>query len=102
MNVIDINSNEFNEKVLNKEGKVLVDCYALWCGPCKMLSPVVDSVAQKIDNCIFYKLNVDENEDITVKYNILSIPTLLLFENGVLVKQETGFKSESELIDFIK
>ena len=64
MAVEKINENEFEEKIKNSEKKVLVDCYADWCGPCKMLSPIIDELAEEIDTVEFYKLNVDESAEI--------------------------------------
>ena len=93
--VIEISEKEFDEKI--KNGKVLVDCYAVWCGPCKMLSPIIDELAEEIESIDFYKLNVDEANEISAKYGIMSIPTLLLFENGILKKTMIGFKSKEDL-----
>ena len=93
--VIEINESEFDEKI--KDGKVLVDCYAVWCGPCQMLSPIVDELAEELNTISFYKLNIDEADEIPARYGIMSIPTLLLFENGELKKTMIGFKSKEEL-----
>ena len=98
--VEEINESIFKEKV--KDGKVLVDCYAPWCGPCKMLSPIVDEVASEIDDCTFYKINVDDAEEVSKEYGIMSIPTLLLFENGELKEKVVGFRSKEELIELVK
>lgn len=98
--VKEINENEFNEVI--KEGKVLVDCYATWCGPCQMLSPIVEEVANEVKTYNFYKLDVDQNENIASKYGIMSIPTLLLFEDGNLKETLVGFKSKEELISILK
>ena len=98
--VTEINQNEFDEKV-KQSGKVLVDCFAEWCGPCRMLGPVVEKVSEEIDSCLFYKLNVDNAEEISTKYGIMSIPTLLLFENGELKKTSVGYVGEEELKEFI-
>lgn len=98
--VTEINQNEFDEKV-KQSGKVLVDCFAEWCGPCRMLGPVVEKVSNEIDTCSFYKLNVDNAEEISTKYGIMSIPTLLLFENGELKKTSVGYVGEEELKEFI-
>ena len=88
MKVIEIKEDEFEDRIKNaKTGKVLVDCYADWCGPCKMLSPIVDAVAEETENCEFYKINVDGAGRIAEKYGIMSIPTLLLFKNNELVNQ---------------
>ena len=98
--VTEIKENEFGN--VTKNGKVLIDCFAEWCGPCKMLSPIIDELATEIDNCSFYKLNVDDANEIPIKYGIMSIPTLLLFENGELIKKSVGFKNKDELKEFIK
>ena len=102
MSVIEIKEEEFDEKIRNsKTGKVLVDCYAGWCGPCKMLSPIIDELAENIDTCDFYKINVEGASGIAEKYGIMSIPTLLLFENNQLINQTVGFMSRDELEEFI-
>lgn len=101
MSVIEIKENEFEEKIKNSKGKVLVDCYAEWCGPCKMLSPIIDQLAEEVDSCEFYKINVDEAAELAVKYDIMSIPTLLFFENGELKNTSVGFKSKEEIEEMI-
>ena len=97
MKVIEINNTEFDDKINNSKGKVLVDCFATWCGPCEMLSPVIDDLAKEMDNVTFYKLDVDSAEDIAQKYGIMSIPTILLFKDGNLIKKDVGFKPKEEL-----
>lgn len=99
MCVLEISESEFEEKI--KGAKVLVDCFAEWCGPCKMLSPIIDELAGEIEDCTFYKLNVDGAMQVPAQYGIMSIPTLLLFENGELVKKSVGFKTKEELKEFI-
>lgn len=96
---MEITENEFKNKI--SEGKVLVDCFAVWCGPCKMLSPIIEEVANEVTDCKIYKLDVDNAPNISKEYGIMSIPTLLLFEDGNLVKQNVGFISKEELIKFI-
>lgn len=95
-----INEKEFNEKI--SSGKVLVDCFATWCGPCRMLSPIIDELAGEVTDYKFYKLDVDENEELSRKYGIMSIPTLLIFENGELKQTLVGFKSKAELKEILK
>ena len=97
MSVIKISENEFEEKVKNSEKKVLVDCYADWCGPCKMLAPVIEELSEEVPDCEFYKLNVDESGEIAEKYGIMSIPTLLIFKSNELIDTLVGFRTKEEL-----
>ncbi len=96
-----IKDSEFNEKI-NVSKKVIVDCYADWCGPCKMLSPIFDELAEENKQCEFYKLNVDESNIIPRTYGIMSIPTILIFQNGELKEQLVGFKTKEELKNLIE
>ena len=96
-----INSEEFRKTIEETTNKIVVDCYADWCGPCKMLAPIMDEVSEELNNCDFYKINVDESGEIAAEYGIMSIPTILIFENGSLKTQTSGFMSKSELIEFI-
>lgn len=101
MSVIEINENEFEEKIKASKNKVLVDCYADWCGPCQMLSPVIDDLANDTENCDFYKINIDTAPEIANKYGIMSIPTLLYFKNNELKQKTVGFKTRAELEELI-
>ena len=98
--VTEITEKEFNDKI--SKGKVLVDCYAPGCGPCRMLGPVVEAVASENKEYSFYKLNVDDSEEVAVKYGIMSIPCILIFENGELKNISVGFKSKDELEELLK
>ncbi len=98
--VVEIKDNEF-EEVIKKDKKVIIDCYAVWCGPCKMISPIIDELASELSDCKFYKLNVDESEVVTSKYDIMSIPTILIFEDGILKNKAVGLRSKSELQELI-
>ena len=98
--VKEMNELEFNEII--KEGKVLVDCYATWCGPCRMLSPIIDEIANEKKEYKFYKLDVDEAGNISKEYGIMSIPTLLMFEDGNLKEKLTGFRTKEELDSILK
>ena len=98
--VKQITDKEFDESI--KTGKVLVDFYAEWCGPCKMLSPVVDELSEELKDISFYKLNVDESDEVVRKYNVMSIPTLLVFENGELKNTSVGFKNKDEIKGLLK
>ena len=96
-----ISEIEFDKKI-NVSKKVIVDCYADWCGPCRMYGPVVEEVSKEFVDYDFYKLNVDEAYDISRRYGVMSIPTTLIFENGELKNQLVGFRNKDELIEIIK
>ncbi|MBP3841421.1 MAG: thioredoxin [Bacilli bacterium] len=100
MKVVEIKENEFKDKIKGK--KVVVDCYATWCGPCRMLSPIIDEVASSLEDVEFYKLDVDDAEEVSREYGIMSIPTILVFEDGKLLKKQVGFIQKEELEEFIK
>lgn len=98
--VKQINSNEFKEVI--KEGKVVVDLFATWCGPCKMLSPILDEISEEIKTTKFYKIDVDDNQDVAREYNVMSIPTVLIFENGELTNKIVGLRSREDLVEQFK
>ena len=92
-----VNEANFSE-ILSANKVVLVDFWASWCGPCRMLAPVVEKLSQEMpDKFDFYKMNVDEENDLASQYGIMSIPTLLVFKNGEMVEQSVGVKGESQL-----
>lgn len=99
--VKEITESEFSN-VIKSNKKVLVDCYAPWCGPCKMISPIVDMLSEEIKDVSFYKMNVDNAQEMAVNYGIMSIPTLLIFENGEMKNRVVGFRSKGELEDLLK
>ena len=89
--VIDLNVDSFEEEVINSELPVLVDCWAPWCQPCLIVAPIVKEVAEEYQEKVkFYKLNVDEAQEIAARYGIMSIPTLLIFKGGEVVDQIIG------------
>ena len=102
MAVLEVNETNFKSEVLDYNGKVLVDFNAEWCGPCKMLAPVLEEIAEANNTIKFVSVNVDANERIAAEYNIMSIPTLLLFEAGELKEKIVGLRSKSELEDLLK
>lgn len=90
---------EFNEEV--SSGKVVVDFFASWCGPCRMLGPILDSVSKEIDDVKFIKVDIDELESLPREFDVMSIPTIMVFENGELKKRNTGYMEKEELKSFI-
>ena len=97
--VTEIKESEFEERI--KEGKVLVDFYANWCGPCKMLAPIIEEVSGEITDYTFYKLNVDEAQEISRKFGVMSIPTLIKFENGEQKEKSVGLLSKDDLVAWL-
>lgn len=93
-----LNMENFDEEVNNSEKLVLVDFYATWCGPCKMLAPVLENIAEEYQDKInVYKVNVDEEMELARKFNIVSIPTLIFFKEGKVAKTLVGLVSKSDL-----
>ena len=99
---ITVNMNNFDEEVLNSSVPVLVDFWATWCGPCRMLSPVIAQVAEeKADQIKVAKINVDENPELARQYGIRSIPTLMLFKDGELVNTSMGYMPKVQVEAFL-
>ncbi len=94
MAVISVNNESFETEVLKADKKVLVDLYADWCGPCKMMAPIVDKIAEENSEIKVCKINVDEAPEIAQKYDVMSIPTFLVFENGEKVASTMGYQTE--------
>ena len=95
--LVELTESNFQEEVLNAEGKVLVDFWAPWCGPCKMQTPILERLSQNGINAKIAKLNTDMNLSIARKYGISSIPTLILFENGEEIDRMIGVQPEESL-----
>lgn len=102
MAIIEVNKDNFEEEVLKSDKKVLVDFWADWCGPCKMLSPVIDKLAEELDDVKVCTVNVDTEPTISIEYNIMSIPTLIVFENCVEVNRSVGLVSKEEVLELLK
>lgn len=95
----EINDSAFNKEVIAYPGTVLVDCWAPWCGPCRMVAPILDELASEYRGRVkIVKLNTDENPGISSQYNIQSIPTMLIFRNGAQVDRMTGALPKQEIV----
>lgn len=97
-----INKDTFEKDVLENKKLVLVDFFATWCGPCQMLAPVLEKISNERNDIEIAKIDIDENMETAITYNIDVVPTLKIFKNGNIVKSLEGFKSEKELIEEIE
>ena len=98
MNVLKITNKNFEEEVLNSNKPVIIDFYADWCGPCKMMSPIIDNIAEENSNIKVGKVNVDEAGELAIKYNIMSIPTIIVFKEGKEYKKFVGVTSKENIL----
>ncbi|BAP58387.1 thioredoxin TrxA [Candidatus Tachikawaea gelatinosa] len=100
--IIHVNDKNFEEKVLKAQGLILVDFWAEWCGPCKMIAPILEEIAEEYaEKLVVAKLNVDKNPKTSPKYDIKGIPTLILFKNGQVISTKVGLLSKSQLKSFL-
>ena len=99
---VEVTAQNFDEEVLNYKGKVLVDFWAEWCGPCMMLGPVIEEVSEEVDDVKFCKVNCDEARDLALQFGIMTIPNLIVFENGEQVNQSIGYIEKEDLLELIK
>lgn len=94
----ELNASNFPSEILNFQGVAVVDFWAPWCGPCRMMGPILDSLATKLEGKVkVAKVNVDENQDLAQKYNVMSIPYLVFFKNGQAVHNHVGVTTEAAL-----
>jgi len=99
MQIIHANENNFSNYI--NEGKVLVDFFANWCGPCKMLSPILEEISEERSEIKIIKIDVDECENLSRQFGVMSIPTLILFKDGKEIDKKIGFTSKDEIIEWI-
>jgi len=97
----EITKSQFKKEVLNRQGKVVVDVYADWCSPCKLLKPVLDKLSSSYDGIDFFQLDGESESDIVSEYKVSSLPTILIFKDGELVKKLIGLQNEKALKEHI-
>ena len=102
MAVINITLENFEAEVIKSEKTVLVDFWAPWCGPCRMLSPIVDEIAEERTDIKVGKVNVDEQEELAMRFGIMSIPTLIVFKNGEAVKKNLGVQPKAAILGLLE
>jgi len=98
MAAININHNNFHNEVMNSERKVLLDFWAPWCGPCRMVVPLVDEIARERTDIKVGKINVDENPELAKQFGVFSIPTLVVMEKGKIIRQEQGARPKKAIL----
>lgn len=101
MSEIKITKENFEKEVLNAEKPVLIDFFAEWCGPCKMMGPIVDEIAETNPDIIVGKINVDNEQELAMKYGVMSIPTFIVFKNGKISGKSIGAASKQEILNLI-
>lgn len=102
MSVIKITKENFENEVLNSEKTVLLDFYADWCGPCRMVSPIVDAIAEDHPEYKVGKINVDEQGELATTFGVMSIPSLFVIKNGEVAAQAVGAKTKAQILDMLK
>ena len=101
MSVLNITKNNFDKEVLESDKPVLIDFWASWCGPCRMVSPTVDEIASETPGIKVGKVNVDEEGELAAKFNITSIPTLLVFKDGKVVNKAMGARPKAQILSLL-
>lgn len=94
-----VTSQNFNEIVENSNKTVILDFWATWCGPCKMIAPIIEEIANERDDIVVGKVNVDEEAELCIKFGIVSIPTIIVFKNGEIYNKTVGYCSKEEILE---
>ena len=102
MSVISITKDTFQEKVMRSDTKVLLDFWAPWCGPCRMVAPVVEEIAEENPEILVGKVNVDEEMELAMQFGVSSIPTLVVMENGKKVAQAIGYRPKADILKLLE
>ena len=101
MAALNITKQNFQEEVINSDKKVLIDFWASWCGPCRMVSPVIDEIAAERPDIKVCKVNVDEEQELAASFQVMSIPALVVMENGKIVNQAVGARPKAQILSML-
>ena len=101
MSAMNINKNNFHEEVMNSEKPVLIDFWAPWCGPCRMVVPIIDEIAAEHPEYKIVKVNVDEEVELASRFGVASIPTLVVMQNGMEVERSVGARPKNQILDML-
>lgn len=101
MSVLHITKDNFENEVVKSEKVVLLDFFASWCGPCRMVSPIIDEIAEENEHIVVGKVDVDAQSELATQFQVYSIPTLVVLKDGKVLKQSTGAKSKAQILDML-
>ena len=101
MAIVQVTKDNFDEVVKNSPKKVLLDFWATWCGPCKMLAPILEEIAQEREDLVVGKVNIDEEMDLAVRFGITSIPTVCVLEAGEVIERSVGYRPKEDILDLL-
>lgn len=102
MSVLHITNDNFEREVLNSDKTVIIDFWASWCNPCRMLAPIFEAAAAEAENVKFCKVNVDEQSELAQRFEIMSIPTMIVFKNGAIAKKSVGGMSKDQILKLVE
>ena len=102
MSALKITSENFNKEIMESNKPVLLDFWASWCGPCRMLSPTIDEIAEEHPEIKVCKINIDDEAELAIRHGVMSVPTLMIFKNGEVAQTAVGVRPKDEILDLLK
>lgn len=101
MSIIKLNKTNFKQEIMNRKGVALVDFYADWCGPCKMVSPIINEIAEERSDILVGKVDVDQSPELAAEFGVMSIPTLIIFKDGEVISETVGYRPKQEILSML-